>query len=247
MKRLGLAVLAFVLTAGMASAYELRRHPLTGETAPSPSVPIINGGTVDIYNYDWVTYFIEIHHRSGRLTIKKDGDIRKSGSIQLNPGAKVSIPSQQRIWTLEGNNGRQISVGVRPNRTVDIELVPDGDDNMIGLEAIVKTRRHHESQLLMAWERRPRNQWPRPPEPTPYQPPIPVIQDPYPSYPVPVVQDPYPVPVIGQDPPPYYGQPTYNPPVVQHPYQPPIQVPPPHPSYRPPIQIPHYNPNIYRR
>lgn len=251
-KKLGLAALAFVLLAGVAAAFEMQRHPSTGEEVQPPFGPVPGGGEIVIYNYDWVPYYIEIQPHSFVMRIRKEGDIRQTGSPMIPPGARLRIPSPRHIWSLEGNNGRSLSVGVHHDRAVEVELVPDGGNGMIGLEAIVRDRLHQDTELLIAWEERHESRWPQPPPPTPYQPPMPMPE------PIPVIgYDPppsgYPVPVIGQDPPSYpYPVPVidHNPPPYQpYHYEPPIQIPSPH-RYEPPIpQIPpqHYNPNIFRR
>lgn len=173
MKRFLLVALAVVTMASAATALELRRYPGTGEMVPVPIRKAPGQGEIVITNYDWVPYTIEIDVPRQRMRVRQ-GDARRPGGprrdirVTLPPGGRVAIPSRQQVWTMEGNNGRRLNIGVTRGRSVDVDLVPDGNNRMIGMEAIVSAGRHRESELLIAWEQRPRHLWPQDPRPTPY-------------------------------------------------------------------------------
>lgn len=209
MRKLGLAALAFLLIASVASAFEIQRHPLTGETVGTPFGGVPGGGEVNIYNYDWVPYRIEIHPHSFRIIVRH-GD--EGGGIYLPPGAKMTFGSPQHTWDMRGNAG-SVTVGVYGGHSADVDLLPEGaGGGAVGLRVEVKSHRNRASGMIMAPENRHPDLLPPPPPVEPYQPPIPVI--PQSPYPVPVIgQDPPPIPVVGIDPPsPYWSGPHMAPP-----------------------------------
>lgn len=173
-KAWAMATVAFVLLAGVVAAFELERHELRGGLVTPPVRAIPGGGEIVIRNYDWITYYIEIRPERQSLRIRTSGAGRLHNlTVVLPPGLTVRIPSHQTIWTLEGNNGRRLNVGVHRGRSVDVDLVPDGRGDMIGMEAIVSDRSFRTSAVLITWEQRMPSGRPRPRPPFRPSPPPP--------------------------------------------------------------------------
>lgn len=230
MKKVKLAMLLFAILATSACAVELPRHDLTGQEVESPLASLgiaPGGGTIAVHNYDWIPYTLEFNPHNFTIRVRAGEIGRHPGAAILPPGARVHVSSPQHIWTMEGNNGRRLDIGVRGGRKVDVDLIPDGANDMVGLEVSVRDHRHGAQELLIAWEHRPPHLMPPPPAPTPYHDPYGGIgggaqpyHDPYyggigsGAQPVPVVGGPspyypgtdHPLPVVGVDPPtnPYY-------------------------------------------
>ena len=235
-KRLGLTALLFALAASLASAAQLTSAEVT-DSVDSGIPRVHDGGYMEISNEDWVDYFVEIYPAHNTVTFYYPENARRRNGFILPSGSKVSIPSQRQIWNLYGNNGRTITVGVHKHRTTPIRLVPDGreDMSMIGMRAIVHDGGKDNGELLMAWERRPQEYWPREPEPY-YEP-----YDPYEQYDESYYyyeyDDGYPGQVIGREPPPQQRPPHRSPPPPPPHRNPPRRDPPPQ-HYGPPIQMP---------